>query len=124
MMSARHLPVLIAVFLATTGCDGDIPQHLRVADGDPVTGRILAAGFGCTACHHIPGVGMPTGVVGPSLDGFGRRAYLAGRVPNRPATLTAWLRDPPGIDPETAMPAIGLDEGAARNIAAYLYSLR
>jgi cytochrome c1 len=38
--------------------------------------------------------------------------------------LTAWLRDPPAIDPATAMPALGLSEAEALDIAAYLYNLR
>jgi cytochrome c1 len=38
--------------------------------------------------------------------------------------LTAWLRDPPAIDPATLMPAMGLSEPEARDMAAYLYTLR
>ena len=53
-----------------------------------------------------------------------RRAYIAGRLPNRPTMLTVWLRDPPPIDPETAMPALGLSEAEALDVAAYLYTLR
>jgi cytochrome c1 len=35
----------------------------------------------------------------------------------------AWIRNPPAIDPLTAMPASGLGEAAARDVAAYLYTL-
>ena len=38
--------------------------------------------------------------------------------------LTAWLRDPPALDPATAMPALGLSEPEAHDVAAYLYTLR
>ena len=38
--------------------------------------------------------------------------------------LTAWLRDPPAIDPSTAMPDLGLSEAEALHMAAYLYTLR
>ena len=51
-------------------------------------------------------------------------AYIGGVLPNRPMMLTAWLRDPPAIDPATAMPALGLSEAEARDMAAYLYRLR
>jgi cytochrome c len=104
--------------------DGGVPAHLAVAGGDAEIGRALIAAHGCTACHRIPGVRMPVGAVGPPLDDFGRRAYLSGRLPNRPETLTAWLQNPPAIDPGTAMPALGLDRVAAGHVAAYLYTLR
>lgn len=55
---------------------------------------------------------------------FSRRTYVAGRLPNTPANLIDWIRDPQAIDPATAMPTIGLDEQQARDIAAYLYTLR
>jgi cytochrome c1 len=38
--------------------------------------------------------------------------------------LSAWLRDPPAIDPATAMPNLGLSEAEALDVAAYLYTLR
>jgi cytochrome c1 len=84
----------------------------------------MVAAYGCTACHDIPGIGQVTGTVGPSLGAFGRRAYIAGRLPNRPAVLTMWVRDPTAIDPMTAMPVVGLSEAEARHVAAYLYTLR
>jgi cytochrome c1 len=37
--------------------------------------------------------------------------------------MMRWLRDPPGVDPMTAMPNLGLTEPEARDIAAYLYTL-
>ena len=91
---------------------------------DPERGRVLIADYGCHACHRIPGVRQASGSVGPPLDGFGRRAYIAGILPNRPMLLTWWLRDPPALDPRTAMPALGLSEPEARHMAAYLYTLR
>jgi sulfur-oxidizing protein SoxX len=48
---------------------------------------------------------------------------IAGRFPNRPDTLTLWLRDAPALDPGVAMPASGLSEAGARDVAAYLYTL-
>jgi cytochrome c len=117
-------PLLLVVALAGACEPAEPPGHQRVIGGDPRLGRVVAAGYGCSACHDIPGVEQATGTVGPSLDAFGRRAYIAGRLPNRPAMLTAWLRDPPAIDPATAMPALGLSESEARHVAAFLYTLR
>jgi cytochrome c len=117
-------PLLVVLALAGA-CDRDeVPAHLRVLDGNPEFGPALIAQYGCTACHAIPGVDGFVGTVGPPLAGFGARAYIAGRLPNRPMLLVAWLRDPPAIDPATAMPDLGVSEPDARHIAAYLYTLR
>ena len=62
--------------------------------------------------------------MGPDLAGFGRRAYIAGRLPNRPALLTQWLRNPTAVDPQTAMPDLGVSQEEALHMAAYLYTLR
>jgi cytochrome c1 len=74
-------------------------------------------------CHTIPGIAGARGQVGPPLDRFAQRVYVADVVPNTPANLVAWIRNPPAIDPLTAMPASGLGEAAARDVAAYLYTL-
>jgi cytochrome c len=119
----RQCAVLLAVgFLGA--CEDQLPSQSRVVGGDPERGQALIASYGCTACHAIPGIAGFVGSVGPPLAGFSRRAYIAGRLPNRPMMLTAWLRDPPTIDPATAMPGLGLSEAEARHVAAYLYTLR
>jgi cytochrome c1 len=38
--------------------------------------------------------------------------------------MIKWLRNPPAVDDKTAMPNMGVTEKDARNIAAYLYTLR
>ena len=78
---------------------------------------------GCAACHEIPGIDWPRGAAGPSLKGFGARPMLAGRFPNRPDLVTAWLIDAPSLAPETGMPPMPLTEAEARDVAAWLYSL-
>lgn len=116
---------LLLVLALAGGCErNDVPAHLRVVGGDPEVGRVLIASHGCNACHRIPGIDQASGRLGPPLDGFGLRAYIAGRLPNRPAMLTMWVRDPTAVDPRTAMPAVGLSENEARHVAAYLYTLR
>ena len=60
--------------------------------------------------------------VGRPLDGIARRKLIAGKLPNSEANLVAWLLDPRKIDPDTAMPNMGLREQDARDIAAYLLS--
>lgn len=87
-------------------------------------GKEAIARAGCAACHVIPGIAWPKGRVGPPLDGFGSRALIAGRFPNRPDILAAFLRDAPALVPGTAMPPMPLGEGEARDAAAYLATLR
>jgi cytochrome c1 len=91
--------------------------------GDPERGKEAVRQKGCPSCHAIPGIREATGVVGPALDRFAERVYVAGVLPNTSANLIAWIRNPPGIDPLTAMPASGMSEAEARDVAAYLYTL-
>lgn len=92
--------------------------------GNPARGAALIQDYGCGRCHTIPGIRAADGVVGPPLFFFSRRVYIAGEVPNTPENLIRWVRNPPAIEPGTAMPVLGLDEQQARDVAAYLYTLR
>jgi cytochrome c len=110
---------------ALFGCDREsVPTELRVIGGDPEAGRDAVARIACGVCHHIPGVRGAHGVVGPPLTEFGRRQFIAGVVPNRPAMLVRWVKDAPSIAPNTGMPGLPLTEEEARHVAAYLYTLR
>ncbi|HYZ61749.1 MAG TPA: c-type cytochrome [Acetobacteraceae bacterium] len=90
--------------------------------GDPARGAAHVARLGCGACHEIPGILGAHGRVGPSLEAVGARVFLAGVVPNTPANLMHWIRAPRELSPHTAMPNLGLDDAAARDIAAFLYA--
>jgi cytochrome c1 len=100
------------------------PRAQLAASGDPERGRASIRSHQCGACHTIPGVTGARGIVGPPLAGFGARAFIAGELPNTPENLVRWIQDPPAIEPETAMPALGVAQSDARDIAAYLYQLR
>ena len=110
-----------AALLAACGEEGG---PVRVPGGDAEAGKRLVAQYQCGACHAIPGIPGATGEAGPTLERFGRLSYIANGIPNQPARLTAWLRDPPALKPGTPMPALGLSEQEARHMAAYLYTLR
>jgi cytochrome c len=104
-------------------CDPE-PAPVRImANGDVDRGREAMLRLECGACHVIPGVRGARGRTGPSLEEFAQRVYLAGNWPNEPAMLVRFLRDPPAISPHTLMPAAGMDEATARDMATYLYSL-
>jgi cytochrome c2 len=98
-------------------------EFVAFTGGDPDHGRQALAQYGCTTCHIIPGIAAANGLVGPPLDHFASRAYVAGALPNTPENLVSWILNPPAIDPLTAMPATGISEAEARDAAAYLYTL-
>jgi cytochrome c1 len=79
---------------------------------------------GCGSCHEIPGLRGATGTVGPPLTRIARRTYLGGRVANSPAEMMKWIQHPQQIEPGTAMPEMNIPDQDARDITAYLYTLR
>jgi cytochrome c1 len=99
-------------------------ELMAFTGGDPDRGKETTRQKGCPTCHIIPGISEAKGLVGPPLDQFASRVYVGGVVPNTPDNLVTWIMDPPKIDPLTAMPATGVSEAEARDIAAYLYTLR
>lgn len=62
--------------------------------------------------------------MGPSLKGFARRPLIAGRLPNEPEVLAAYVRNAPAFTPRSAMPPMPLTEAESRDVAAYLYTLQ
>lgn len=86
-------------------------------------GQRLLAQYQCTSCHAIPGVPGPRGRVGPALDKFGLRSYIAGEIPMRPDTLARWIEEPAALVPGTLMPDMGASAADARDMAAYLLAL-
>jgi cytochrome c2 len=100
-------------------------RRQQVRGGDPARGRAIVAGgaYGCPACHAVPGLRAPRGIVGPPLDGMGGRAFIAGQLPNAPNVLVAFLENPAALVPGTGMPDVRLSLDQARDVAAYLYTL-
>lgn len=91
---------------------------------DPVRGRRAIQQYGCVSCHVIPGVIGANEPVGPPLKGIASRRYLSGTLPNTPEHMLRWLRAPSSVDPRTAMPDLQVSERDARDMAAYLQTLR
>jgi cytochrome c len=52
------------------------------------------------------------------------QVFIAGRLENTPDNLILWVQNPQHVDPLNAMPDLNLTEAEARDIAAYLYTLR
>jgi cytochrome c2 len=115
--------VTIALIVLVPGEDAHAPRR-HVDRGVPARGVDAIERYGCGSCHAIPGIRRAAGRVGPPLTSFARRVFIAGQVPNTPDYLVRWIVMPQSIEPGTAMPNLGVSDGDARDIAAYLYTLR
>lgn len=121
----RAMGLILATLLVPAACKeaaGREPSY-SVPGGNADSGKLAIQTYGCGSCHTIPGVSVATGTVGPPLFFWSRRTYIAGEVPNTPDYLVRWIEVPQAIEPGTAMPNLGVPEKAARDMAAYLYTL-
>ena len=114
---------LVVTALVIAGCSAPMTRPQQVGAGDPGIGRRLISDYGCVSCHVVPGVASTPSYVGPPLDHWGQRSYIAGALSNNQENLVRWITDPQRIEPGTAMPDLGVTEQDATNIAAYLLSL-
>src|SRR3954468_11465342 len=117
-------PLLLALAACGGADQGERESYAaRITGGAPARGREAIARPGCASCHTIPGVPGDANV-GPPLDRVGSRVYLGGVLVNTPDNMRKWLKDPPAVDPRTAMPNVGATDDDVRDLAAYLYTLR
>ena len=125
MRSERRWLVAGLLTASLGGCGRALDDEARrLTGGDPDRGRWAIRQYGCASCHTVPGVLGADGLVGPPLDRMGNRMVLAGHLPNTPANMVRWIRHPQRLRRDTAMPDTGVTEAQARDIAAYLYTLR
>jgi cytochrome c len=90
--------------------------------GDPDRAPGIIRRYGCSGCHTIPGIAGADGQVGGSLAEIGRRVYVGGVAPNSSDNIVRWIVSPQALSPRSAMPATGISDSEARDVAAYLYS--
>ncbi len=121
-MTTTAIITALAVLLTLAACKPQPDARPELPHADAERGRVAMERVGCGACHLIPGV-WPNGRAGPSLEAFAGQGLIAGRLPNRPDILAAFVADAPRLLPDTAMPAMPLTEEEARDVAAYLYTL-
>jgi cytochrome c len=123
---AGCLLIGLVALVGVSGCREAAGRENRyaVVGGDADRGKAAIRMYGCGSCHTIPGMREATGLVGPPLMMWSRRTYIAGEVPNTPEYLMRWIEMPQAIEPGTAMPNLGVTEGRARDIAAYLYTIK
>ncbi len=124
---ARRAALVLGLAASVVACVSLSPVENEAAaltGGDPRRGAVLLRGYGCSSCHVVPGVAGAVGTVGPPLSRMAARSFVAGRLANTPGNLIRWIRAPRSVDPQTAMPDLGVPEQDARDIAAYLETLR
>lgn len=115
----------LATALALTACGSGVGTPVVVVPGgNPRRGRDLVEVYACGSCHVVPRVLGADSRVGPPLNGFAERAYIAGEIPNNAQNLISWIVNPRAIEPNTAMPPMGVTVAEARDLAAFLYTLR
>ncbi|MBP2310606.1 c-type cytochrome [Azospirillum melinis] len=131
---SRRIAIVVFALAVASGAAGVALETMQegnkayrraaeITGGDPHAGEEAVLRYGCGSCHTIPGIIRARGLVGPPLSGFGSRIYIAGVLANNPDNLVRWIQDPPSVSPRTAMPKLGVTDGDARDIAAYLYTL-
>ena len=92
--------------------------------GDAAAGRRAMDQYACATCHVIPGITGATRQVGPPLKGMATRSYIAGVLENTGDNMVRWLMFPTRVSPATAMPDLGVTEQDARDMAAYIATLK
>ena len=117
-----------AVLIAAAACR-DRPQSVydqarALTGGDPGKGMAAIEKYGCGGCHTIPGVAGANATVGPPLANIATRQTLGGHLQNTPDNMRTWIQKPQSVDPKNVMPDMGVTDEDARNITAYLYTLK
>jgi cytochrome c2 len=125
------IALIVAAGALASAVAGGVAQSYRkqtdntaraMTAGDPARAPALIRRYGCAGCHTISGVPGGDGQVGSSLADLRQRVFIAGVVTNSPANLIRWIVTPQAFSPRTAMPATGISETEARDVAAYLYA--
>lgn len=109
MLALHHIPV---------------QSQTIVAGGDVNHGKVELQAWGCGSCHTIDGVTGANGKVGPELKGLSERSFIAGHLRNTPDNMMQWIMHPQQISPGVDMPDSAVPESVARDMAAYLYSIK
>jgi cytochrome c len=122
-LGALSAPVAVYVIYAQDKEQARINAE-QITGGKVAAGEALVTRYGCGGCHAIGKLAGPNGKVGPALDGIAGRAEIAGHLANQPANMVLWLRFPQNVSPGSGMPDQGVKPQEARDMAAYLYTLR
>ena len=74
----RKFWVFALLILFHAGCRRDVGYvEKAVPNGDVAAGREAIVTYGCGACHTISGIPNATAFVGPPLNEYEQRHYIA-----------------------------------------------
>jgi cytochrome c oxidase subunit II len=123
----QHAKMLLRVYVQTSD---DFARWIR-EQSQPArahdvvsTGQRIFETTACINCHAVAGT-MADGRFGPDLTHLMSRDTIAsGAVPNTPANLRQWIRDPAALKPGCKMPAMELSDQDINAVATYLETLQ
>jgi cytochrome c oxidase subunit 2 len=123
----QHAKMLLRVYVQTRD---DFDRWIREQSQPAHTDNAVYAGqrifetTACVSCHTVTGT-VARGRFGPDLTHLMSRDTIAsGAVPNTPANLRQWIRNPDAMKPGCKMPAMDLGDQEIRAVSAYLETLR
>jgi cytochrome c len=113
--------IATAAVLAIGASNKNADIALALTGGNADRAPPLLRRYGCGGCHTIPGAPGADGQVGPPLNRFRQRVFIAGTLPNTADNLVKWIARPSDFHPGSAMPDTGISDSEARDVAAFLY---
>jgi mono/diheme cytochrome c family protein len=119
----RYGLLLLLVLTTCAACARQDPQPPPPI-GDAERGKAAIAQASCGVCHRIPGIEGAEGTMALPLHDVAARPQLAGGLPNTPENVVRWIVNPQDIKPGSDMPDMDIEEPVARDMAAYLLSLK
>jgi mono/diheme cytochrome c family protein len=90
----------------------------ELTGGNPKLAPEILRRYGCVACHNVRGVPAAGGLLGPDLSNPEKL------LTRKPQDLIDWIVDPKAANPKSVMPMTGISQSEARDVVAYLLSLR
>jgi mono/diheme cytochrome c family protein len=113
----------VTAFLVSLGeKDPFLPVTGSISGGDARRGKQLVESAGCLACHAVGDQTKVRDQRGTSYDIAPELTRIGAKVDG--AWLFDWVRNPRHYNPTTRMPSLRLTDGEARDIVAYLVTLR
>lgn len=105
---------------ATSSADAQCPKPTIAGEYSTARAQTMFRQYACDNCHLIEGMVGPITHIGPSLEHWRERKYIAGVLPNTRENLARWIVDPQAVSPHTLMPDLDVIEPHAEYMARYL----
>ncbi|HEY3886003.1 MAG TPA: c-type cytochrome [Vicinamibacterales bacterium] len=118
------MAAVLSALVLSGACGTSAGSSSALPSGNAERGKEAIARYACGACHTIPGIDGANAVVGPPLSGIAVRKTLGGHLENTPANMVKWIQHPQRIDPKNVMPELGVTDQDAKDITAFLYTLK